>query len=72
MSIKQPQYINKLRQTVQTGTLSPFIFNSFLEYQQQREIVMEQRSDKDLFPGQKKVRVMPDPQCANALVRRGA
>ena len=36
MSTNQPQYIEKLRQTVQTGTLSPFIFNSFLEYQQQR------------------------------------
>lgn len=36
MNAKQPQYINKLRQTVQTGTLSPFIFNSFLEYHQQR------------------------------------
>jgi len=36
MSTKQPQHIVKLRQTVQTGTLSPFIFHSFLEYQQQR------------------------------------
>ncbi|MGF6947701.1 hypothetical protein QF028_000194 [Neobacillus sp. B4I6] len=36
MSTKQPQYIKKLRQSVQTGSLSPFIFNSFQEYQKQR------------------------------------
>lgn len=36
MSTNESLTIKKLRQTVQTETLSPFIFNSFLEYQQQR------------------------------------
>ncbi|MCM3729710.1 hypothetical protein M3226_29520 [Neobacillus cucumis] len=36
MSTKQPKYMAILRQTVQTGALSPFIFNSFLDYQKQR------------------------------------
>lgn len=36
MSKIQVQDIDKLRQTTQTGFLSPFLFNSFLDYQQQR------------------------------------
>lgn len=43
MNKMHPQYIEKLRQTVQTGALSPFIFNRFLEYQKQRRISHEQK-----------------------------
>jgi hypothetical protein len=31
MITKQPRYIEKIRPTVQTGTLSPFIFNTNLD-----------------------------------------
>jgi hypothetical protein len=38
MSTQQSRLSHQLKQPVRNGTLSPFVINSFLEYQKQRRV----------------------------------
>jgi hypothetical protein len=38
MSTQQSRLFHQLKQPLRNSTLSPFVFNSFLEYQKQRRV----------------------------------